>query len=222
MTDFCRPPQSPSITQTTFASSMSAQSQPTTQSLPSSPRMGTSIGAAPLSKPLTSRTNTGSNGLLPVGSSIAPPPLSSSTFPSTSSYSTSPSLAQTARSKYQGSLLSAQGTKQSTPQSPQRSALPKPNYNISLSDVTTNSSQQHPPLSAPFMTSPSQMIPLHASSPTGSALSTTPLVSPPAFSPRPGMGDILTPLKPQRTSLSGVGTKTQTSKDILSDFDPLA
>ena len=214
--------QSPSITPATFTSSMSSQSQPTTQSLPSSPRIGTSIGAAPSSRTLTSRSTTGSNGLLPVGSSIAPPPLSSSTFPSTSSYSISPPPAQNARSKYQGSLLSAQGTKQSTLQPPQRSTLPKPNYNISLSDVTTNASQQPPPLSAPFMTSPSQMIPLHTSSPIGSALSTTPLVSPPTFSPRPGMGDILTPLKPQRTSLSGVGTKTQTSKDILSDFDPLA
>jgi hypothetical protein len=36
------------------------------------------------------------------------------------------------------------------------------------------------------------------------------------------MGNILTPLTPQRTSLSGVGAKTQASKDILSDFDPLA
>jgi hypothetical protein len=222
MTDFCRPPQSPSISQTTFASSLSAQSQPTTQSLPSSPRMSTSIGAAPLSRPLTSRTTTGSNGLLRVGSPIAPPPLSSSTLASTSSHSVSPPPAQNARSKYQGSLLSSQGTKQSTPQPPQRSTLPKPNYNISLSDVATNSSQRPPPLSAPFMTSPSQMNPLHASVPTGNAFSTTPVVSPPAFSPRQGMGDILTPLKPQRTSLSGVGTKPQASKDILSDFDPLA
>jgi hypothetical protein len=222
MTDFRRPPQSPSITQTTFASSMSAQSQPTTQSLPSSPRMGTSIGAAPISRPLTSRTTTGSNGLLRVGSSIAPPPLSSSTLTSTSSRSTSPSPAQNARAKYQGSLLSSQGIKQSTPQLTQRSTLPKPNYNISLSDVTTNTSQQSPPLSAPFMTSPSQMNPLHASAPTGSVLSATPVVSPAPFPPRQGMGDILTPLKPQRTSLSGVSTKTQASKDILSDFDPLA
>ncbi|KAF8503756.1 other/SCY1 protein kinase [Russula emetica] len=191
--------ESPSISQTTFASSMSAQSQPTTQSLPSSPRIGTSIGATPLSRPPTSRTTTGSNGLLRVGSSIAPPPLPSSTLASTSSHSTSPPPAQNARSKYQGSLLSSQGTKQSTPWPPQSSTLPKPNYNISLSDVTTTSSQQPPPLSAPFMTSPSQMNPLHAR-----------------------MGDILTPLKPQRTSLSGVGTKTQASKDILSDFDPLA
>ena len=222
MTDNCRAPQSPSITQTTFASSISPQSQSTTQSLPSSPRMSTSIGAAPSPRPLTSRTTTGSNGLLQVSSSIAPPPLTSSILASTSSLSTSPPPALNARSKYQGSLLSAQGPKQSPPQPPQRSSLPKPNYNISFSDVTTNPSQQPPPLSAPFMTSPNPMNPLYASSPTSSALSTTPLVSPPAFSPRQGMGDILTPLKPQRTSLSGVGTKTQASKDILSDFDPLA
>lgn len=222
MTDFCCPQQSPSISQTTFASSMSAQPQTTTQSLPSSPR---SIGATPFSRPPTSRSTTGSNGLLQVGSPIAAPPLSSSTLVSASSHSISLPPALNARSKYQGSLLSAQGIKQSTPQPPQRSNLTKPNYNISLSDVTTNASQQPPPLSAPFMTSPSQMNPLYASSPigsAGSALSTTPLVSSPAFSPRQGMGDILTPLKPQRTSLSGVGTKTQASKDILSDFDPLA
>jgi len=212
--------ESPSISQTTFAPSTSPQSQPTTQSLPSSPRMGTSIGATLQS--LTSRTTTGSNGPLRVGSPIAPPPLSSSTFASTSSYSISPPPAQSAQPKYQGGLLSSQGAKQNTLQPSQRSTLATPNYNISLSDVTTNSRQRPPPLSAPFMASPSTMNPLHASSFTGIALSTTPVVSPPAFSPRQGMGDILTPLKPQRTSLSGVGTKTQASKDILSDFDPLA
>jgi hypothetical protein len=121
---------------------------------------------------------------------------------------------QNAQSKYQGGLLSSQ----STPQPPQRSSFSKPNYNISLSDVTTNSNQQ-PPLTVPFMAPLSQMNQLHA--PTTNALS-SPMVSP-AFPPRQGMGDILTPLKPQqRPSLSGVGAKTQASKDILSDFDPLA
>ncbi len=213
MTDFCPVPKSPSISQTTFASPMSAQSQSTTQSLPSSPRIGTSIGATPLSRPLTSRTNTGSNGLLRPSGSIVPPPLTSSTFASTSSRAMS-SPAQSTQSIYQGSLLSSQSTQPS-----QRSSLPKPNY-TSLSDVTTNTSQQPPRLSAPLMTSTSQINQLHA--PIGNPLTTAPVVSPPAFSPRQGMGDILTPLKPQRTSLSGVGTKAQASKDILNDFDPLA
>ena len=206
ITDFCRP-QSPSISQTAFVPPMSTQSQSTTQSLPSSPRIGTSIGTSS-SRPLTSRTNTGSNGLLRAGVSIPPPPLTS-TFVSTTSHALSPP-AQNAQPKYQGGLLSSQ----STPQPAQRSSS-KPNYNISLSDVTTNSSQ-HPPLGISFMTPPSQ---LHA--PTSNALS-MPVVSP-SFAPRQGMGDILTPLKPQqRPSLSGVGAKTQASKDILSDFDPLA
>lgn len=211
MTD--RPPQSPSISQTAFVPPMSAQSQSTTQSLPSSPRMGTSIGAPSL-KPLTSRSNTGSNGLRAgVSVSPPPPPLSSSTFVSTSSLALSPP-ALNAQPKYQGGLLSSQ----STSQPPQRSSLSKPNYNISLSDITANSNQQ-PPLTLPFMAPPSQINQPRA--PTSNAFSTP--VLPPAFVPRHGMGDILTPLKPQqRPSLSGVGAKTQASKDILSDFDPLA
>ena len=55
--------------------------------------------------------------------------------------------------------------------------------------------------------------------PMSSALS-APLV-PPAFVAPQGMGDILTPLKPQQRP-AGVGTSRQASKDILSDFDPLA
>jgi SCY1-like protein 2 len=211
MTDFCRPPQSPSIPQTAFVPPMSAQSQSTTQSLPSSPRIGTTVGAQ-LSRPLTSRTNTGSNGTR-TGMSIPPPPISSSTFLSTSPHAMGPP-AQNTQPKYQGGLLSSQ----STSQPPQRTSVSKPNYNISLSDVTTISNQQPPP-AVPFMTPPSQINQLHA--PTSNILSTS--VVSPAFSPRPGMGDILTPLKPQRRSLSGVGAKTQAStKDILSDFDPLA
>jgi hypothetical protein len=65
-----------------------------------------------------------------------------------------------------------------------------------------------------------QINPPHAS--IGSAPLTAPVV-PLAFAPRQGMGDILTPLKPQhRPSLSGVGTNKQAPKDILNDFDPLA
>ena len=207
MADFCRPQQSPSISQTAFVPPMSAQSQSTTQSLPSSPRMNTPIGA-PAPRPLTSRTNTGSNGLR-AGVSIQPPPLTSSTFVSTTSHALSPP-AQNAQPKYQGGILSSQSS-----QPPQRSSFSKPNYNVSLSDVTTNSSQ----LAVPVMTPLSPMNQLHA--PSSNAFS-MPVVSP-AFAPRQGMGDILTPLKPQqRPSLSGVGAKTQASKEILSDFDPLA
>ncbi|KAI9452325.1 other/SCY1 protein kinase [Russula earlei] len=75
---------------------------------------------------------------------------------------------------------------------PQRSSLSRPNYNVSLSDVVAGSS-------------PSSF------------------AAPPSTSPR--MGDILTPLRPQqqqqRPSLA-VGTNKKASKDILSDFDPLA
>ncbi|KAH9997522.1 kinase-like protein [Russula vinacea] len=189
--DFCRPPQSPSISQTAIVPPLSAQSQSTTQSLPSSPRIGASIGGAPSSRPLASRTNMGSNGTR-AGTSIPPPPLSSSTFLSTSSHAMSPP-AQNVQPKYQGGLLSSQ----SISQPPPRTTVSKPNYNISLSDINQ----------------------LHA--PTSNILSAS--VVSPAFSPRPGMGDILTPLKPQqRRSLPGVGAKTQASKDILSDFDPLA
>jgi hypothetical protein len=123
--------------------------------------------------------------------------------------------AQNVQPKYQGGLLSSQ----SISQPPPRTTVSKPNYNISLSDVTTISNQQQLPLAVPFMTPPNQINQLHA--PTSNILSAS--VVSPAFSPRPGMGDILTPLKPQqRRSLPGVGAKTQASKDILSDFDPLA
>ena len=210
LTDLCRPPQSPSIpsiSQTAFVPPVSAQFQSTTQSLPSSPRIGTSIGTPP-SRPLASRTNMGSNGTR-AGTFIPPPPPLSSTFLSTPSHTTSP--AQNIQPKFQGGLLSSQ----SISQPPQRTSVSKPNYNISLSDVTTIPNQQ-PSLAVPFMTPPSQINQLHAPILSASTVS-------PAFSPRPGMGDILTPLKPQpRRSLSGVGAKTQASKDILSDFDPLA
>ena len=146
---------------------------------------------------------------------IPPPPLTSSTFASTSSRAISiSSPAQNIQSKYQGSPLSSQGS----PQPPPKSSLSKPNYNITLSDVITNPAQQ-PPLSAPLMPPPGQINRLHA--PIISPLS-APLVAPAFVAPQ-GMGDILTPLKPQqRPSLSGVGTNRQASKDILSDFDPLA
>ena len=204
--DFCHASQSPSISQTTFVTPVSAPSH-TTQALQSSPRIGAPLGALTL----TPRTNTGNNGLR-VPATIPPPSLGSSTLASTSSRAISPP-AQNIQPKYQGSpLLSSQ----SPSQPPQRSTLSKANYNISLSDVVTNPVQS-PSLTAPLMAPPSQMNQSHT--PMISALS-APLV-PPAFVAPRGMGDILTPLKPQQRPV-GVGTSRQASKDILSDFDPLA
>jgi len=204
--DFCHASQSPSISQTAFVTPVSASSH-ATQSLPSSPRMGTSLGAPTL----TPRTNTGNNGMR-VPAAIPPPSLGSSTLASTSSRVISPP-AQNIQPKYQGSPLSSS---QSPFQPPQRSTLSKPNYNISLSDIVP-SPVQPPPLTAPLMAPPSQMNQLHTA--MSSALS-APLV-PPAFVAPQGMGNILTPLKPQQRP-AGVGTNRQASKDILSDFDPLA
>ncbi|KAI0256494.1 kinase-like domain-containing protein [Lactifluus subvellereus] len=199
---------SPSIAQTAFAPPIFAPSS-STQSLPSSPRIGASLGALS-SKPPAPRTNTGSLGLRAVS---FPPP------PSTSSLVTSPP-AQDARPNFQGSPLSpSQRSSQ-----PQRTSFPKPNYNISLSDLATSSGQQAP-LTTSITTPPIQLNqPLV---PTGvgvcSAPAVTPAFSRPASAPRQAMGDILTPLKPQhRASLTGVSTHKPASKDILSDFDPLA
>ncbi|KAI0295520.1 kinase-like domain-containing protein [Russula brevipes] len=200
--------ESPSVSQTAFLSPTPAPApSQSTQSLPSSPRIGTSL---PMS--LASRTNTGGNGLRVAGSIGAPPPASSS-LASTSSRTMSPP-AQNVQPKYQGSPLSSQ----SSPQQPQRISLSKPNYNVSFSDIVAGPSQQTPS-NAPFMMPTVQINPPRA--PTGSALA-APAV-PLAFAPRQGMGDILMPLKPQhRPSLSGVGTNKQAPKDILNDFDPLA
>lgn len=200
--DFFHASQSPSISQTAFVSPDSAPSH-ATQSLPSSPRI-TSVGAPTL----TPRTNTGNNGMR-VPATIPPPSLGSSTFASTSSRAISPP-AQNIQAKYQGSPLSSS---QSPFQPPQKSTLSKPNYNISLS----SSPVQPPPLTAPLLAPPSQMNQSHT--PMSSAFS-APLV-PPAFVAPQGMGNILTPLKPQQRP-TGVSTNRQASKDILSDFDPLA
>ncbi|KAH9966454.1 other/SCY1 protein kinase [Russula dissimulans] len=179
------PEPSPSIPQTiSHVPPISAPPQ-STQSLPSSPHSGSSLGAQ-LPRTTTSRINagSGSSGLRPAGT-IPTPPLAPSTFTSTPSrVMTLPT--QNAQPNYQGSLFASQ---QSSSLVPHRSSLSKPNYNISLSDVR----------------------------PTSGALS--PPAVPAAFAPRQGM---LTPLTPQRASLSTAGSNKQTSKDILNDFDPLA
>jgi hypothetical protein len=182
-----------------------------TQSLPSSPRIGMSLGALS-SKPPTSRTtNMTSHGLRPMG--IPPPP----TIPSTSSHVTSPPT-QNAQPNFP-TMLSPLSPQQGSFQSQGSSSFPKPKYNSSFTGMV-------PPPTASLATPPtSQSNQLYAPN-IGSALSApavTPAFSPPAFAPRQAMGDILTPLKPQqRSSLSGVSTNKPTSKDILSDFDPLA
>jgi hypothetical protein len=205
---------SPSIVQTPVPPPISAPSQ-STQSLPSSPRIGATLGALS-SKPLTSRTNTGSHGLRTV--SIPPPPISSSTFASTSSHIMGPPT-QNAQPNLLGSSLSSQ----SSPQ-PQRSSFPKPNYNSSFAGIPRGS-EQRAPHTVSFMAPASQLNQLRVPN-VGSAFSApamTAAFSTPASPPRQAMGDILTPLKPQqRSSLSGVSTNKPTSKDILSDFDPLA
>lgn len=169
--------------------------------------MGTSLGAPTL----TPRANTGNNGLR-VPATIPPPSFGSSTLAPTSSRAISPPT-QNVQPRYQGSPLSSS---QSPSQPPQRSTSSKPNYNISFSDIVPNPVQS-PPLMAPLMAPLSQMN--QSRTPMNSALS-APLV-PPAFVAPQGMGDILTPLKPQQRPAE-VGTNRQTSKDILSDFDPLA
>jgi hypothetical protein len=205
---------SPSITQTPVSPPISAPSQ-STQSLPSSPRISASLGALSLKPQTTSRTTTGSQGLFAV--SIPPPP-TSSTFASTSPHVMS-SLSQSAQLNFPGSRLSSQTSPQ-----PQKSSFPKPNYNLPFAGIPT-SSEQRAPVTASLMAPLSQSNQLLAPHIGGavSAPAVTPAFSRPAYAPRQAMGDILTPLKPQqRSSLSGVSTNKPTSKDILSDFDPLA
>lgn len=206
--DSCHVSQGPPISQTAVVPPMSAPSH-STQSLPSSPRIGTSLGVPPL----TPQPNAGNNGLRPAGT-IPPPLLASSMFASTSARAMSPP-SQTVQSKYQGSPLSSQSLSQPS----QRPSLPKPNYNISLSDIVANPVRQ-PPLTAPLIAAPPSQT-SQIQTPMTSVFSAS--LAPPQFVAPQGMGGILTPLKPQqRTPLSGVGANRQISKDILSDFDPLA
>ncbi|KAH9079219.1 other/SCY1 protein kinase [Lactarius deliciosus] len=207
--------QTPSIPQAVVPS-IPATSQ-STLSLPSSPRVSGSgsLGVASSKLPAT-RISAGSHVLR--ATSIPPPSLASSPFaPNSSSHLDITSQpAQSSRLGHPRSSFT-----QSPPQQ-QKPVLSKPNYNISLSDVLANTSQQ-PPLTPPPMTPSNQLSRLQPPiSGTFSAPAVTPSFSPPAFASRPAMGDILTPLKPQQPSLSGFGTNKSTSKDIWNDFDPLA
>ncbi|KAI0306757.1 kinase-like domain-containing protein [Multifurca ochricompacta] len=195
--------QSPPISQTAIVSPVPAVSH-STQSLPSSPRIGVSLGVAP-SRPLSSRTSTGSSGLRVA--SIPAPPLTP-TFASTSSTV----ARQSAQSRFPGSpLLSSQNSPQ-----PRKSTPPKPNYNVSLSDIIVNPNEQ-PPLTASLTTTLNQSHP-----PISGVVFTPAAFSTPAFASHQAIGNILTPLKPQQPSISGVSTNNPLSKDIWSDFDPLA
>jgi len=215
------PEPSPSIPQPSYVPSVSAPPQ-STQSLPSSPHIGSSLSAQlPRTTTTTTMTSSrinagsGSSALRPAGM-IPTPPLAPSTFTSVPSRVTSlPAPPQNPQPNYQGSLFASQ---QSSSLPSHRSSLSKPNYNISLSDVVASSSQQPGPLMPAPLTAPSSQIninPLQRSA--GGALS--PPAVPAAFAPRQGM---LTPLTPQRASLSAAGSNKPTSKDILNDFDPLA
>ncbi|KAI9446648.1 other/SCY1 protein kinase [Lactarius indigo] len=208
--------ETPSISQAVAVHSIPAAPQ-STQSLPSSPRVG---GSGPLgvasSKPPATRISAGSHVLR--ATSIPPPsPASSSFAPNSSSHlNVTSQPAQSSRLGHPRSSF----TPQSPPQQ-QKPVLSKPNYNISLSDVFATTSQQ-PPLAASPMTPSNQLSQPHPPiSGTFSAPAVTPSFSP-AFASRPAMGDILTPLKPHQPSLSGFGTNKPTPKDIWNDFDPLA
>ncbi len=206
--------QTPSVSQTAAPPIAATQS---TQSLPSSPRISGpgSLGGAS-SKPSATRISAGSHVLMAT-SIPSPSPVSSSFTPSLSSHLSPP----TTQSSQPGHLRSTI-TLPNPPQT-QKPVLPKPNYNVSLSDIFTNTNQQ-PPLVMSSMSPPNPSNPSnqpHAPmSGTFSAPAVTPF-APPAVASRPAM-DILTPLKPRQSSLSGLSTKKPTSKDIWNDFDPLA
>ncbi|KAF8275226.1 kinase-like domain-containing protein [Lactarius quietus] len=193
--------QTPSISQATVVPSIPTAAQ-STQSLPSSPRFGPgSLGVASPKLP-ANRISAGSqvSGATPI-----PPP-----SPATSSFM----LNQSSRPGHPRSSF----TPQSLPQPP---VLQKPNYNVSLSDVFANANQQ-PPLTTSSMTPSNQLNQIHPPMSGISAPVVKPSFSPPAFASRPAMGDILTPLKPQQPSFSGLSTNKPISKDIWNDFDPLA
>ncbi|KAA1474848.1 other/SCY1 protein kinase [Dentipellis sp. KUC8613] len=99
----------------------------------------------------------------------------------------------------------------------QPQTAPKPNYNISLSDLASSAPQrpafqQTQPVQQPQ--APNYNLSFATMAPS------QPAAPPPAgFS---GMGDLLTPSKPQQPSWGGGGTNKQLSKDDWGDFDPLS
>ena len=205
------------MSQTAVVPSIPAAPQ-STQSLPSSPRFGGpgSLGAASSKLPAT-RISAGS--YVSRATPIPPPsPATSSFTPNSSSHLNATSQPiQSSRLSHPRSSFASQ-----SPPQPQKPVLSKPNYNVSLSDVFANTSQQ-PPLTASPMTPSNQLNQPHP--PMGgtfSAPAVTPSFSPPALASRPAMGNILTPLKPQQPSFSGFNSSKPASKDIWNDFDPLA
>ncbi|KAI9466010.1 other/SCY1 protein kinase [Lactarius psammicola] len=172
--------QTPSISQTVIVPSIPT-APPSTQSLPSSPRVGGSVSLGVTSSRLpATRMSAGSHVLR--ATSIPPP------SPAPSSFAPSPSSHLNVMSQ------------------PIQSSRPgHPRSSFTLQSPPQSQKPAHPPVSGAF-----------------SAPALTPSFSPPAFASRPAMGDILTPLKPQQPSLSGLGTNKPTSKDIWNDFDPLA
>ena len=205
------------MSQTAVVPSIPAAPQ-STQSLPSSPRFGStgSLGVASSKLPAT-RTSAGS--YVSRATPIPPPsPAPSSFTPNSSSHlNVTSQPTQSSRPSHPRNSFSSQ-----SPLQTQKPVLPRPNYNVSLSDIFANTSQQ-PPLTASPMTPSNQLNQPHP--PMGGTFSTpavSPSFSPPACASRPAMGDILTPLKPQQPSFSGFSSNKPTSKDIWNDFDPLA
>ncbi|KAI0317305.1 hypothetical protein OF83DRAFT_1058941, partial [Amylostereum chailletii] len=99
----------------------------------------------------------------------------------------------------------------------------KPNYNLNLSQLSSNpppfpSFGAPPSMSPPVMQQPS--FPALAPAMTPSVPMS--LSSPPTIASRPGMGDLLAPSRPQQPSWAGTGTNKQLSQTDWGDFDPLA
>ncbi|KAI0048222.1 kinase-like protein [Auriscalpium vulgare] len=181
--------QSPSLSASAQASSIPA---PATQSLSTSPRIGTT------SMPSASFSSAAQGHRSPLGT------------PSVSMQLLQPSNSNTGGF---APPLQAQAFSQPPPQT-------RPNYNISLSDVT-GLPPMRPAPATPAMAAPSQ--PAAANSNLSfQALtpSAPPAASPPPFAAQ-SMGSMLTPLKAQQTTWSGSGT-SKPSKDVWGDFDPLA
>ena len=157
---------------------------PQTQSLPSSPRLATDT------------------------SSSRPPRLGAKPLPSSSfdrsAFPTHPQRTQSHRISSPPSQLQPI----SSYSTPPAAASPKPNYNISLSDLSAPPSNTFAsPLShtAPNYTPSTTIMPSH------------PMSSPPLQSSPLAMGSMLTPMQPTRV----VATNKPVTKDDWGDFDPL-
>ena len=156
---------------------------PLSQSSPSSPRLTTDTS---FSRP----------------SRLGAKPLSSSF--DRSAFSTHPQLAQSQR------ISSPPLQPQSIPSysTPPVAAPPKPNYNISLSDITGAPSKT--------FSSPSSYAPPNYT-PSTTIMPSHPMSSPPLQASPLSMTSMLTPMQPTRV----IATNKPVTKDDWGDFDPL-